>query len=304
MRAVEDKTKGDKSNPMPVIEIRDLLKDFNEKTVLQGVSLIVNQGDIYGFLGPNGSGKTTTLRILLGILKPDAGEVSLLGLDPTTHGAQLRHRVNALPESHGLYGWMSAIDYLHFFGRLYGMDLSLDEYRTRLKQVGLDPFDRRPTRTYSRGMKQRLGIARAMINNPAMLLLDEPTNGLDPRGRREIHDLLRQLNREKGLTIMISTHILDDGRVRYEGQPVYESSAAVRYRFHLENGASILAHWDFPGIVLLEHKDDWITCLIKGISPTQAIKTLVIGGVSISEAVMVSDGLEELYLQYTSGGDH
>jgi ABC-2 type transport system ATP-binding protein len=212
---------------------------------------------------------------------------------------------------------MSAIDYLHFFGRLYGMDLSLDEYRTRLKQVGLDPFDRRPTRTYSRGMKQRLGIARAMINNPAMLLLDEPTNGLDPRGRREIHDLLRQLNREKGLTIMISTHILDDverlcnriailddGRVRYEGQPVYESSAALRYRFHLENGASILAHWDFPDIVLLEHTDDWITCLIKGIAPTQAIKTLVIGGVSISEAVMVSDGLEELYLQYTSGGDH
>jgi len=300
---------------VPVIETRDLRKAFDGKEVLKGVSLTVNTGDIYGFLGPNGSGKTTTLRILLGILQPDSGEVSVLGINPMVNGASLRSRVNALPESHGLYGWMSAMSYLSFFGQLYGMTLGNDEYRSRLEQVGLDPDDLRPVRTYSRGMKQRLGIVRAMINNPELLFLDEPTNGLDPRGRREIHDLLLSLNRQQGLSVVISTHILDDverlcnrvaildnGEVKYEGQPVYESRGAVHYRFHLEDGESVLDHWSFQNIVLLEHKDGWITCLIKGISPADAVRALVMKGLPISEATRVSGGLEDLYLEYTSGG--
>lgn len=300
---------------MPIIEIRGLKKSFETKQVLQGISMIVNKGDIYGFLGPNGSGKTTTLRILLGILRPDEGEIYVLGLNPAASGTQLRSRVNALPESHGLYGWMTVQDYLHFFGQLYGMDSPDEDCRAKLRQVGLDPNDLRPIRTFSRGMKQRLGIARAMINNPEVLFLDEPTNGLDPRGRREIHDLLLRLNREKGLTIIISTHILDDverlcnriailddGLVRYEGDLAYESLQAVRYRLHLENGSAIPSPWNFPDIVLLEQEEDWITCLIKKGSPAEAIKTLIMGGVPIIEATAISGGLEELYLKHTTEG--
>jgi len=300
---------------MSAIEIQELKKSFEGHPVLHGVSLAVSHGDIYGFLGPNGSGKTTTLRILLGIIPPDAGKVAVLGLDPAASGPQLRRRVNALPESHGLYGWMSALSYLVFFGGLYGMELSGGDYRARLRQVGLDPDDSRPIRTFSRGMKQRLGISRAMINDPEVLFLDEPTNGLDPRGRREIHDLLLQLNRVRNLTIMISTHILDDverlcnriaildhGLVRYEGPVHPEAGGHPRYRFHLENEGMIPSPWDFPGISLLDRQDSWITCAIEGRSPAEAINTLITAGLPIVEAAAVTDNLEALYLDHTTGG--
>jgi ABC-2 type transport system ATP-binding protein len=300
---------------MPVIKIRDLKKSFDGKPVLEGISMTVEQGDIYGFLGPNGSGKTTTLRILLGILNPDEGEIKVLGIDPAESGARLRGLVNALPESHGLYGWMTSENYLRLFGQIYGKDYPDADYPVKLKQVGLDPNDRRTIRTFSRGMKQRLGIARALINDPELLFLDEPTNGLDPRGRREIHDLLLTLNREKGLTIVISTHILDDverlcnriaildnGRIRFEGNPAYESHHATRYRFRLEKDSSIPHPWNFPGIVLSDRGDGWITCLIKGITPADAIRKLVQAGLPVIEAVQVSGDLETLYLEFTEAG--
>lgn len=298
------------------VEVHGLKKRFSEEVVLDSISLVVHHGDVYGFLGPNGSGKTTTLRILLGIISADEGEISVLGMNPSSSGQILRQRVNVLPESHGLYGWMSAQSYLRFFGQLYGMAFSADELRARLQQVGLDPEDRRPVRTFSRGMKQRLGIARAIVNDAEILFLDEPTNGLDPRGRREVHDLLLRLNREKGLTIIISTHILDDverlcnriaildhGKVRYEGLLAYnQDGRTIRYRFHLGNGGSIPSPWEYSGISLVERKEEWITCLIEDIPPTQAIKTLVESGLPIIEVQAVSGGLEDLYLAHTMGG--
>jgi len=171
-----------------VIDVRSLKKSFAGKKVLEDASMAVSQGDIYGFLGPNGSGKTTTLRILLGILFPDGGKVAVLKMDPFVDGELLRQRINVLPESHGFYGWMRAEEYLRFFGQLYGLQLTAVDSHKRLEQVGLDPADRRSIRTFSRGMKQRLGIARSLLNDPEILFLDEPTNGLDPKGRREIHD--------------------------------------------------------------------------------------------------------------------
>ncbi len=300
---------------MNTIEIHGLKKSFGERLVLDAISMMVNQGDLYGFLGPNGSGKTTTLRILLGVLERNEGHVTVLGMDPISSGALLRRRINAVPESHGLYGWMSPQSYLCFFARLYGIALTSQSGRLRLQQVGLDPDDRRPIGTFSRGMKQRLGIARAMVNDPEVLFLDEPTNGLDPRGRREIHDLLLKLNREKAVTIVLSTHILDDverlcnrvaildrGKVRYEGPlALSDGSQSVRYRFHIEEGCQIPSPWSYHGISLVERKNGWLTCLIQGLSPAEAIKTLIEGGLPITEAEALSGGLEDLYLTYTTG---
>ncbi|NOY68064.1 MAG: ABC transporter ATP-binding protein [Deltaproteobacteria bacterium] len=210
--------------------------------------MTVYPSDIYGFLGPNGSGKTTTLRILCGILLPDRGEVSVLGQNPASQRGLLRQRINILPESHGFYGWMLAGEYLRFFGRLYGLNLTDTDCRMHLQQVGLDSADRRPIRTFSRGMKQRVGIARALLNDPEILFLDEPTNGLDPKGRRDIHDLLLSLNREKGMTIIISTHILDDverlcnriailhdKKIQYEGTLLEEPAEKARTKSGLES---------------------------------------------------------------------
>lgn len=301
---------------MNAIEVRGLKKSFDTAVVLDSISMTVHRGDIYGFLGPNGSGKTTTLRILLGIIAADEGEITVLGMSPSLSGQDLRKRVNVLPESLGLYGWMSAHSYLRFFGELYGREFGADEVYARLQQVGLAPEDYRPIQKFSRGMKQRLGIARAIVNDAEILFLDEPTNGLDPRGRREVHDLLLRLNREKERTIIISTHILDDverlcnriaildhGKVRYEGPLAYDQGQqTIRYRFHLGNGDSIPSPWEFPGISLAEKNDEWITCVIEGIPPHRAIKTLVEGGLSIVEAQAVSGGLEDLYLDHTMGG--
>jgi len=233
---------------MNTIEIKSLDKSFNGEKVLDGTHMTVYESDIYGFLGPNGSGKTTTLRILCGILHPDRGEVSVLGQDPSLKGNLLRQRINILPESHGFYGWMRASEYLRFFGRLYGLNLSAEDCRMHLQQVGLDPADQRLIRTFSRGMKQRLGIARALLNEPEILFLDEPTNGLDPRGRRDIHDLLLRLNREKKMTIVISTHLLDDverlcnriailhkTKIQYEGSIMGQVAEAMQINSGLES---------------------------------------------------------------------
>ena len=217
---------------MKAIEINAVAKSFETQQVLKDLTMSVNTGEIYGFLGPNGSGKTTTLRILVGLLSPDSGKISVLGMDPAKDALKIRRRVNVLPESHGFYGWMRAADYLSFYSQLYGVDLPQNDCQSYLEMVGLNPTDTRPLRTFSRGMKQRLGIARTLINTPEILFLDEPTSGLDPQGRHEIYDLFGRLNREKAMTIILSTHILEDverlctcigilfgGRLEYEGPP-------------------------------------------------------------------------------------
>ena len=195
---------------MNAIEIRSLTKSYGGKRVLDSLSMQVAKGEIYGFLGPNGAGKTTTLRILLGLLDSDGGTVQVLRKDPQREGATLRSRIGSLPETPGFYGWMDAKENLDFYAEICGVRQSPEAIGEYLEMVGLDPENSFPVATFSKGMKQRLGLARCLVHDPELLLLDEPTNGLDPRGRHEIYALLNKLNREQGKTIILSTHILDD----------------------------------------------------------------------------------------------
>ena len=189
-----------------ILKVENLTKKYGNFLALDKVSFQINQGDIFGFLGPNGSGKTTTIRILATISRADSGTVILDGHNLFTNPNYVRSIINYMPESFGLYGWMSAEEYLKMFSNVYKVKYQDD----LLKSVGLGENRKQNISTFSRGMKQRLGFARSLINSPKLLLLDEPTSGLDPLGRIEIQDLLKQINKTKGITILLSTHLLDD----------------------------------------------------------------------------------------------
>ena len=192
-----------------LIEIEHLRLSLGGVRILHDVRLALDQGEIYGLLGPNGAGKSTTIAAALGLLKPESGRIRVFGQDPRSKAHELYAQLGVLPEQQGFYDWMSAEDYLAFFVSLHGQRLTSNEARQRLAVVGLEPRARQPIATYSRGMRQRLGLARALVCDPRLLILDEPANGLDPRGRREIHDVLLGLA-GRGVGVLLCTHLLDD----------------------------------------------------------------------------------------------
>ncbi len=219
------------------VEIEGLVKDFRPglglraKRVLHDVTLRVEQGELFGFVGPNGSGKTTTLKVLLGLIRATAGRARVLGSDVTETAC--RREVGFLPEAPYFYDYLSGREFLRFYARVCGVATARREERidTLLAMVGLEHAGLARLRTYSKGMLQRVGIAQALVHEPKVVFLDEPMSGLDPIGRKEIRDLILRLKGE-GKTVFMNTHILSDvemlcdrvavivkGRIRYEGCP-------------------------------------------------------------------------------------
>jgi ABC-2 type transport system ATP-binding protein len=199
----------------PVIEIRNLTKiyrDFWGRAKVKAVnslSLEVKKGEIFGLLGPNGSGKTTTLKMLLGLLFPTEGEIKILG--QPAHDVSKNEKIGYLPEESYLYRFLNADETLEFYGRLFNMSAALrKERRDKLiEMVGLQHARRRQLKEYSKGMTRRIGLAQALINDPELVILDEPTSGMDPLGTREVKDLILKL-RDEGKTVVMSSHLLAD----------------------------------------------------------------------------------------------
>jgi len=195
-----------------IISIKNLSKSYNQTKAVNNLSLTIDRGEFFGFLGPNGAGKTTTIRMLTGIIKPDQGDIIINGLSQDKK-EEISHIIGVIPESRGFYGWMTAFEYLQFFANIYGIKgkEQSDMIASLLSQVGLLNNNIMGMRinAYSRGMKQRLGLARSLINKPEILFLDEPTLGLDPQGQEDIQNLLKKLNQE-GVTIFLSSHLLHE----------------------------------------------------------------------------------------------
>jgi ABC-2 type transport system ATP-binding protein len=298
-----------------LIDMEHVALRLNGVPVLRDVSLTLAEGEIYGLLGPNGAGKSTTIAVALGLLPHDAGRVQVLGQDPLSHPVAVHRQVGVLPEQNGFYGWMTGADYLSFFARLYGRPDDRDSMQKLINQVGLAPRAAQRISTYSRGMKQRLGLARALVPQPRLLVLDEPTNGLDPRGRREIHDALIELSGRHGVGILLCTHLLDDVDrlcqrvgILTEGRSVVEGAitellrhghSAARFRLRLA-GAPPEGERLPAGVSLILGEGEWWTADVEpGTAPEQAWRELLFLGWPVIEVVRLGGGLEDLYLSLT-----
>ena len=194
----------------PLIEVRDLSKRYGETTVVNEVSFTVNGGEIFGLLGPNGAGKTTTILMLLGLTEITSGQARVLGHDPEREPLEVKRRVGYLPDSVGFYDHLTALDNLRYTARLMGMSESDREARiaTAFRRVELEAVADKRVGTFSRGMRQRLGLAEILMKDAAIAILDEPTSGLDPQATLELLDIIRGLKRD-GVSVLLSSHLLD-----------------------------------------------------------------------------------------------
>ncbi|HEX3149857.1 MAG TPA: ABC transporter ATP-binding protein [Gemmataceae bacterium] len=198
-----------------IVETRNLTKEYRDfwgrkkKTALNALDLQIKKGEIFGLLGPNGSGKTTTIKLLLGLLFPTKGEATVFGMPAAD--VRKNERIGYLPEESYLYRFLNAEETLDFYGRLFDMPAEVRKKRAAdlIRLVGLEQDRRRTLREYSKGMRQRIGLAQALINDPEFIILDEPTSGLDPNGTIWMKDLIRQL-RDQGKTVLMCSHRLDD----------------------------------------------------------------------------------------------
>ncbi|MES2152779.1 MAG: ABC transporter ATP-binding protein [Pseudomonadota bacterium] len=192
-----------------VIDVRGLTKRYGARTVVDQVDLQVRRGTIYGFLGPNGSGKTTTIRMLCGLLTPDAGSGHCLGFDIRSQARQIKRQVGYMTQKFGLYDDLSIEENLDFIARIFGMPQRAAKVGATLAQLGLESRSKQLAGSLSGGWKQRLALAACLLHEPQLLLLDEPTAGVDPKARREFWDQLHELA-AGGLTVLVSTHYMDE----------------------------------------------------------------------------------------------
>lgn len=195
-------------NDDKIIEVNSLTKVFKELKAVNSLNLNVYKSDVFGFLGPNGAGKSTTIRMLLSLIKPTEGTIKLFGKSLKENRIDILKSVGAIVEKPDFYGYLSAYKNLEILGRISGKEISKNRIMEVLELVGLSKRYKSKVKTFSHGMKQRLGIGQALLHDPELIILDEPTTGLDPQGMKEIRDLILHLSRDQKKTIFLSSHIL------------------------------------------------------------------------------------------------
>ena len=302
-----------------IITVTGLTKQFKNITAVNNLSFSVNEGDVYGFLGQNGAGKSTTIRMLLTLIRPTTGIINMFGLNLTENRRQVLQQTGAVIEKPDVYKYLSAYENLKLFAALSGIKPTQKELLQQLDMVGLAGREYHKVKTFSQGMKQRLGIAIALVHNPKLIVLDEPTNGLDPQGIADIRNLILHLSREKGKTILVSSHLLGEieqvaTRVLIidKGKKVIEGSAA-----ELFDPAQTIVEVDTlnnESALINLQQSRWAAALQKRRSHTILLKVnrtaipqlhawLVEQGIQVI-SVQPRHSLEDLFLQVTSGKQH
>jgi len=299
-----------------VIETRKLTKTYATNTVVDGVDLHLKRGRIYGLLGRNGSGKTTIMKMVLGIVSISSGEVRLFGNPLKNNQNKLYPRIGSIVEIPGFYPHLTATENLKIFARLRGT-VKQNAVKDVLQIVGLPYEDKKTFSSYSLGMKQRLGIANALLNDPELLILDEPTNGLDPIGIAEIRALFRSLCEEQGKTILLSSHILseitlmaDDIGIIHEGKLLEENTMTElenknkRYIHVCVTAPETAAHVLERGLSITNYTveaDNSIRIYETGIDLVALNKALVAADTGVSTIGVCNDNLEDYFKKITGG---
>ena len=316
------------------IELVDLTKKYGSFTAVDHLSLTVRKGEVFGLLGPNGAGKSTTILMMIGLTDPTSGSVKVCDIDSTTNPVEVKRKVGYLPEDVGFYDDLTGLENLMYTARLNGIPDRLARQRAEklLKRVDLSDIDSKKAGKFSRGMRQRLGLADVLIKDPEVIILDEPTSGIDPKGVREFLELIVELSKEEGLTVLFSSHLLHqvqkvcdrvglfvNGRLLAEGdihtlsEKLFSNSPYV-----IEAGISL------GGLKTAQKQNpsDWLTKLLKpvdGVKSVSIVKDLfyiecsrdlssdiaravVESGAELKSLNKKEHGLDDIYYRYFEGG--
>jgi ABC-type multidrug transport system ATPase subunit len=211
-----------------IIRVRNLFKTYDSINAVNDLSFTVSSGEVYGFLGQNGAGKSTTIRILLSMIRPTSGDVQLFGMDIRTHRKEILRQTGAIIERPDLYKYLTAFENVSIFSRLSGVSNSRKQIMDQLELVGLAQRADSKVKTFSQGMKQRLGLAVALIHDPELVILDEPTNGLDPQGIADVRNLILHLSRDLQKTIFVSSHLLNEMEMIADRMLILDKGKSVR----------------------------------------------------------------------------
>ncbi len=302
---------------MNVLEVKNLKKIIGKREIIKDLNFTVQEGEIYGFLGPNGAGKTTTIRMLVGLINPTSGDVKICGEDLFKNKEKALRDVGAVVENPELYKYLSGRENLMQIARI--RKVTKDEVDDLIKLVGLENRINDKVKKYSLGMKQRLGLAAALIGNPRLLILDEPTNGLDPSGIIDFREIVKKAARERGMAVFISSHILS------EVQQLCDTVAFINDGVikAVENMEEAVTGTEKESITLIINDDQKKVCEILTKQPfvitstildsrinvvihsgttSELVKILVKENISVEEVYKNREGLEQRYMELVEGG--
>lgn len=309
-----------------IIELVDLTKQYGSRTVVDKLNLTIRKGEIFGLLGPNGAGKSTTILMMMGLTEPDSGSVRVCGINSTTNPIDAKKKVGYLPEDVGFYDDYTGLENLIYTARLNGIseDVAIERAEQLLSKVGLPEDGNKKAGKYSRGMRQRLGLADVLIKNPEVIILDEPTLGIDPTGVREFLELIIKLSKEDGITVLFSSHhlhqvqqvcdriglfvngkLLAEGNIQSLSKKLFDNSAYTidagisningtdQFRDNLQSIEGVIAVKEEDGLFRIECSSD--------ITPAIARKVVEYGA-DLYYLNKKEYGLDDIYYRYFEGG--
>lgn len=300
-----------------VLELKDVSKTIGKKKIVDKISFTVNSGEVFGFLGPNGAGKTTTIKMITGLLKITEGEIFIEGKNVRTDFESALSNVGGIIENPEMYGYLSGMDNLKIYSRMHGI-VTAERINEIIKLVKLENRINDKVKKYSLGMRQRLGLAQALLHQPKLLILDEPTNGLDPAGIKELRDTLRNLCENEGLSVLVSSHLLSEMELMCDRFGIIDNGKIIdikslkdiknkecsvnTYKIAVDNGeksAKVIAESDLKDIIVKSH-DKEIEVNIAREDMPKVNKLLVMNDVNVYEINVVKNTLEEEFMKVTS----